>query len=153
MQDEEDTEDTEENISRWASDPTYVAPVEGPKYEEEILALLDYPKRWYLHCQYVGCSCHFRHLGGFEELTGNKESDPYFSAPQKWIPEDEDDVVSTRAVYESLKGIFESGHSLDLVDHWSGTSPKSIRIVNVSFQEVKPDQFRFFGNFKFTFSA
>jgi hypothetical protein len=146
-------EDTEEELSTWASDPTYIAPEKGPEYEEEILALLSFPKRWYIHCRYGGCSCHFRHMGGIGLSFGTPESDAYFSAPEDWLSEDDGDVVSTMAVYDALFKMIKEGHHLDLIDYFEGINPKDITMQNVSLRNVPRNTFRFFGGVKFTFSA
>lgn len=109
-----------------------------------IVNLLDNPVRWFLECQYGGCSCHFRHLNDVGEM--------YFAPPEDWYPEDEDNIVATSAVYDVLVGILTDGHKVDLIDAWSNTSLEAITALDVSLSEVDRDSFRFFENRKFHLS-
>ena len=111
----------------------------------ELVELLAHPQRWYLESRYGGCSCHFRHLGG--------ESDMCFDPPEEWCPEDDDDVESTAAVYDFLARIVESGHKLDIISAWNGTSPQEIKDLPVSLHAVPRDSFRFFENYRFILSS
>lgn len=109
--------------------------------EPDIIHLLDYSARWYLQCQYGGCSCHFRHLA-----VG---SDMDFAPPEDWFPEDSEDIEATQAVYDVLAGILADGHQVDLMDVWSDAQPEEITVLDVSLSEVQQDTFRFFENHKF----
>lgn len=106
-----------------------------------IVGLLAHPYRWYLECQYGGCSCHFRHLGEGGDLD--------FSPPEDWCPEDPDDIEATAAVYDVLEPLVAGGYELDLIDAWNGTPSTAIRDVPVSLREVPRDRFRFFENHRF----
>lgn len=96
--------------------------------------LLSYPNKWFLECQYGGCSCHFRHL-----LDG---SDFDFGPVADWLPEDEDDVESTAAVYDSLAVLVNAGARVDILDTYEG-EPVFKRDVEVRLSEVKRNDFRF----------
>ena len=109
-----------------------------------IVNLLGHPVRWYLQCQYGGCSCHFRHLGEGSDLD--------FAPPADWCPEDADDIEATKAVYDVLEGMLTDGHKVDLMDVWVNTKPEAITVFDVSLSEVDRDSFRFFENRKFNLS-
>ena len=109
--------------------------------DPDIIQLLDYPVKWYIQCQYGGCSCHFRHLGEGSSID--------FSPPEDWCPEDADDVEATKAVYDLLAGMLDNGYRVDLIDVWSNTSPEAITPLDVSLNEVTQDAFRFFENYQF----
>ncbi|MCH7945706.1 MAG: hypothetical protein IIC73_06805, partial [Armatimonadetes bacterium] len=83
--------------------------------DAESLALLEHPNKWFLSGQYGGCSCHFRHRQGVEPLG--------FGVPLDWYHEDEDDLESTKAVYDVLTRIVSEGHKLDLLDYCEGYGP------------------------------
>jgi hypothetical protein len=106
-----------------------------------IVNLLEHPQRWYLECQYGGCSCHFRHLDGGTAMD--------FFPPADWFPEDADAIEATRAVYDVLTRMLAEGHKADLVDVWAGTPPEAITTLDVSVSEVHRDSFRFFEHRKF----
>ena len=101
----------------------------------DMKALLAYPHRWFLECQYGGCSCHFRHV--------MRADDRGFGPPEDWIPEEEDDIESTRAVYDLFARIIGSGHQVDVVDLWEGTPPEDLKQIPVSLGQVPPESFRF----------
>ncbi len=109
--------------------------------DPDIINLLAHPMRWYLQCQYGGCSCHFRHLSTSNGLD--------FAPPEDWAPEDADDIESTKAVYHVLLGMLADGHKVDLIDLWNNTKPEAISALDVSLSEVDQDSFRFFENHKF----
>lgn len=106
-----------------------------------IINLLGHPVRWYLECQYGGCSCHFRHL------DGRRETD--FFPPEDWFPEDADDIEATKAVYDVLARLLAEGYRVDLLDIWADTPPEAITVLNVSLSAVDRDSFRFFEHRKF----
>ena len=106
-----------------------------------IVNLLENPVRWYLECQYGGCSCHFRHFHGEQETD--------FCSPAGWFPEDEDDIAATKAVYDVLQTLLTEGHRVDLLDIWLGTQPDAVTVLELSLSTVDRDSFRFFENVKF----
>ena len=106
----------------------------------EIVGLLAYPARWELLGRHGGCSCHFRHL--VEQNIGHLG----FGPPVDWFPEDEDDLEATRAVYDLLSRLLETGNQVDLIDVWSDPSPDNIHSVAVSLREAGRDSFSFWEN-------
>jgi hypothetical protein len=132
---------SQEDLSRLPSKLYYFRPL-TEEDDPAIINLLDNPVRWYLECQYGGCSCHFRHLDGGSETD--------FFPPADWMPEDADDIEATKAVYDVLARLLAEGHKVDLVDIWENTPPEAITVLDVSLSEVDRDSFRFFEHRKFT---
>ena len=130
---------SQEDLSQLPSKLYHFLPV-TEEDDPDIIDLLDYPARWYLECQYGGCSCHFRHLGG---------SYLEFAPPADWFPEDADDIEATKAVYEVLEQMLANRQNVDVVDVWTNAQPEAIKDLDVSLSEVSKDAFRFFENYKF----
>jgi|SRR5579862_5611277 len=100
---------------------------------EPAARVLGYPNRWFLAGRYGGCSCHFRHF--------LRENPPEFWEPQEWFEEDAEDVDATRAFYDLMVGLVNSGHDLDLGIAWEGEVAS--RTMEVSLREVSREAFRF----------
>ncbi|MCH8979498.1 MAG: hypothetical protein IH945_09705 [Armatimonadetes bacterium] len=115
----------------------------GENDDVQFLALLEHANQWFLSCQYGGCSCHFRHREGVEPLG--------FGLTLDWFPEDDDDLESTKAVYDVLSRLVSEGHKLDLLDVWEGYLPSEIKARTVSLHEVSRDEFAFFEQCRFIF--
>jgi hypothetical protein len=116
----------------------------GPDDDARIVGLFEYPEKWYVECQYGGCSCHFRH-------NGTDQYAPSFSPPEDWCPEDEDDIEATAALVALFQRIIGDGHQLDVIDVWTGTPPELINTLDVNLSELPVDSFRFFENYRFRF--
>jgi hypothetical protein len=116
-----------------------------------ILALLAYPERWLLLCKYGGCSCHFRHLGEVVGGRNGRRQEP-FGVPEDWMPEDEEDLESTKAVFDALSLLLSKGNQVDLIDVWTDTAPDSVQTLNVSLGEVPRDAFRFLEGYRMCLS-
>ena len=109
------------------------------------LNLLAHPNKFLLLCRYGGCSCHYRHSGALG-------TEPWFGPPEDWNPEDEDDIESTRAVYEVFKRIVDEGHKLDVLCTWNSENLENVRSMDVSLSDVLPEVFRFFEGVRFEVS-
>ena len=133
-----------EDISRLPSKLYHFRPLTKAD-EPAIVRLLDHPQRWFLECQYGGCSCHFRHL-----CAGNERD---FSPPADWFPEEADDIEATKAVYDVLARLFASGYKVDLLDLWEDTKPDAITTLDISLSTVDRAAFRFFESYKFNLSV
>lgn len=105
-------------------------------------SFLRYPKRWYLQCQYGGCSCHFRHLAA--------GSDFFFGPAEDWLPEDEDDLFATAAVFDVFADLVRRGYRLDVLDTWNAELTVAIE-VDVRISEVGRGAFRFWEGCRFEF--
>ena len=114
--------------------------------EAQLLRLLSHRNCWYLMGKHGGCSCHFRHDGSLDLPEGYRGQIPSFGPPEDWAPEDEEDIDSTRAVYDWLISMLSEGHSIDLVDWWSSSNLNEIQTFDVKLRDVPSDHFRFFGN-------
>jgi hypothetical protein len=112
---------------------------------EDAPDVLYHPHRWYLECQYGGCSCHFRHLHESAEMC--------FGPPEDCPPEDDDDIEATAAVYDLIKRLVQSGHGVDLVDTWSDELRSPTPTLEVSLSKVARESFRFFHGYHFAFIA
>ncbi len=130
----------EEDLRALVSDCVRFEPITD-RDDPAILALLEYPRRWFLTREFGGCSCHFRHSMAIDSRTGDRIVE--FEPPQDWLPEDEDDVAATVAAYDVFSRIVEEGHYLDVVDVWNGARPETIETVGVSLSGVPGDHFRF----------
>src|SRR6266550_3266194 len=104
---------SDEDLSAVSSDRLRFEPITEDD-DPGILALLEYPHKWYLTREFGGCSCHFRHDRSISGWTG--EAIRSFEPPQDWCPEDSDNIEATLAAYEVLMRILASGYRLDLVD-------------------------------------
>lgn len=120
--------------------------------EAQLLRLLTYSNYWYLSGKYGGCSCHFRHDGSLDLPEGFEGQKPSFGSPEDWRHEDEEDVESTKVVYDWLTSMLSVGHSIDLIDWWTDSNPEKLQIFDVKLQDVPREEFRFFGNGKFNLS-
>jgi hypothetical protein len=107
---------------------------------EMIGEFLRYPNRWYLQCQYGGCSCHFRHLGA--------GSDFHFGPPDEWFEEDEDDLAATAAAYDLLANLVAQGHKVDVLDTWNAEISNPLEVA-VNLEEVTRTDFRFWEGCRF----
>ena len=131
---------SQEDLRRLPSELYHFRPL-TEEDDPAIVNLLDYPVRWYLECQYGGCSCHFRHLVGRDATD--------FFPPADWYPEDVDDIEATKGVYDFLTRLLAEENKVDLIDLWNNTPPDAITVLDVSLSEVDRDSFRFFENRKF----
>lgn len=120
--------------------------------DPNMLELLDHPQKWFLECKYGCCSCHFRHGTGSFHPTTKETFPPTFGPPEDWMAEDAEDIEATLATHDVLARLLKDGHQADLIDCWYGASPKEIVSLDVNLDKVPRDHFRFFENYKFTFS-
>ena len=117
-----------------------------------MLALLSHMNQWHLSGKHGGCSCHFRHT--LQNWTNAEIIDiPIFQPPQDWCLEDQEDVESTKAAYDLFSVLLGQGDQIDLIDYWNGTEPDEMENLLVKLCDVPRDHFRFFEDYKFTFSA
>ena len=137
-----------EDLKAWAEDPLLVNTSSESDHEQEVLGLLSYPNKWYVHSEGQGCSCHFRHAAG-----SYSPFPPEFGIPEDWNPEIQDYLDATGSIHDILNRLIDSGNNVDLIDHWYGTHPDEIESLDVKLSEVSRDSFRFFANYKFTFST
>ncbi len=108
---------------------------------------LKMPHKWFVGSK-DGCSCAFRHLHTSAVELG-------FSEPVVWYPEEQDDLDATQQFYRVVTKLIDDEYSVDCVDAWDHRdekSPLSGREV-VNIKSVRASEFRFFENYKFTFSA
>ncbi len=141
-----------DDLDKRASDPLLANTFQETEEESEIIALLAFSRKWYVHSEGRGCSCHFRHaIESYDPKTG-EQFPPEFGGPEEWCEEVADSLDATRSIYDIINRLILEGYSLDLVDHW-GAEPDDIETVQVSSSQVPRDHFRFFGDYKFTFSA
>ena len=97
---------------------------------------------WFLGSK-AGCSCTFRHLSRESVELG-------FGAREDWYPEEEDELVATRELYETLRDLVQRGHHVELLDCWSGEEGDAPIPLEVSVSEVPVDHFRLFEGYLFT---
>jgi hypothetical protein len=103
--------------------------------------LLLYPHKWYVGSK-SGCSCTFRHLVSTE--LG-------FSDPLDWVPEEEDEIQATAALYKVIAKLHSDGHKVDLLDIWESDEAAEILSVQVDLGSVPESAFRLFENHHFIF--
>lgn len=112
--------------------------------EEDELAM---PHKWFVGSK-DGSSCAFRHLHTSAVELG-------FAEPVDWYPEEQDDLDATQQFYRVVTQIIDDGYSVDCVDAWDHRDEKGSlcgrEVVNI--KAVRASEFRFFENYKFTFSA
>jgi len=107
---------------------------------------LRYAHVWALLGPHGGCSCHFRHLLA-------ESSDLGFRDLEEWWDEDNDHVISTRAVYDSFKSLVDRGEKLDLINAWEFHMTDDWECIDVSLAGVTRETFRFFEDFRFELTA
>ncbi len=74
-----------------------------------------------------------------------------FCPPEDWDPEEEDNVLSTGAIYDAFLLLVTEGHKVDIVDTWANDPMDGIKTIVVSLSEVGRDGFRFFEGYRFVF--
>ncbi len=95
---------SEEDFSKNECELFFLCPLENAS-DFESAKVLAHPNRWFLMCQYGGCSCHFRHD------TGQIGFGPVLD----WYPEDDDDVEATQAFCETYYTGFSEGYQVDFL--------------------------------------
>ena len=148
------------SLENLAALPTEFFRFERPSAEDraDVLALLEHPHKWYLASRYGGCSCHYRFIGPPLLPLGNSKyktlplTTEDFDTPQDWMPEDEDDVEATGAVFDVLRRLLEGGHSVDAIAIWTDSTADKICSLDVPWRDVSRETFRFFESYHVMFT-
>lgn len=110
--------------------------------EEQYLA---FSNRWFVGSA-AACSCSFRHASA--ELG--------FGVPEDWYHEEANDITATRQVIALIRSLLEHGAKVDVVDAWIGDpTPDELSLsgdIEVNLQMVDDASFRFFENYRFSFT-
>jgi hypothetical protein len=106
-------------------------------------AILKYPQRWFVGSS-KGCSCGFRHLADGEFA---------FEEPRDWLPEEEDEIEATVALYRIIETLVSAGHRVDCLDRWRDTAHDGTRSMKVDLRVVSDKAFRLFENHHFIFEC
>ncbi len=131
-----------EDLSARSSSLTYF---EKPRPDDPIAPALLFEHKWYLATAVPGsCSCHFRH-------TMNPELG--FGEPVDWYPEDSEDLEATARFVSIVRELLGGGHQVDTIDAWWDADPGKLRRMDVDLGAVGDEQFRFFENYHFVFTA
>lgn len=112
--------------------------IEGP-----IRSILRHEHRWYVGSK-SRCSCTFRHLSS---------TDLGFGEPVDWYPEAEDELTATVSFIQVVRLLVDQGHQVDCVDIWNSAPDEDIERIDVNLNIISDEQFRFFENYYFNFTA
>ena len=102
-----------------------------------------YSNRWYVGSR-TGCSCSFRHL---------YQPDLGFGVPEDWFPEEAADVQATQLFIRLVRELLAQGEHVDCIDAWEGNSEMPFSRLPVNLGQIRDEEFRFFENHHFDFSA
>lgn len=121
---------------------------EGIRFDKNIPGRLSvshllYANQWYVHSR-TGCSCSFRHLYG-------PEFD--FSVPQDWFPEEKSDIEATLLFIRLVRTLILNGEKVDCIDVWESNQAQSPHMLSADLNQIRDEEFRFFENHHFDFTA
>jgi hypothetical protein len=108
---------------------------------------LRFEHKWFLASN-AGCSCNFRHLSGDSIELG-------FGEPEEWFQEDHDTIEATHQIAASIRMLIQQGANVDCLDAWAhGQNDAAILIddIKVNLAEVSDAAFRFFEEYRFSFT-
>jgi hypothetical protein len=130
--------DSSKDLAQYNTDFLRLKEVTDP-LSDPCISLLEFPRRWYVGSQ-SGCSCTFRHLMSIE--LG-------FSEPVDWYKEKPEELKATLELYFVLESVLALGNQVDLMDRWEGSEPDDITTIDVFLDDVVPQAFRLFEDYKF----
>lgn len=110
-------------------------------------SFLKFQYKWFIASQH-GCSCGFRHLYIDSVDLG-------FGAPEDWYPEEDEDIEATLRFIQTVKKLLNSRAKVDCIDVWDNQdgSCDLSGLVDVDIFSIKDEEFRFYENHQFVFSA
>lgn len=133
-----------ENLSFGNNDLVRISK-ELPGLPEE--TYLGFANKWFIGSQ-AGCSCGFRHLYVTSVELG-------FGKPEDWFPEESSDILATHQVIALIRSLVEKGEKVDVVDAWADGKTEVQPLsgdIEVNLKDVGDESFRFFENYRFSFS-
>lgn len=76
-----------------------------------------------------------------------------FGEPVDWYPEAEDELTATVSFIQVVRLLVDQGHQVDCVDIWNSAPDEDIERIDVNLNIISDEQFRFFENYYFNFTA
>lgn len=108
---------------------------------------LRFENKWFLASN-AGCSCNFRHLSGDSIVLG-------FGEPEEWFQEDNDTIEATRQIAANIRMLVQQGANVDCLDAWAHGQNDAATLIDdieVNLAEVSDAAFRFFEEYRFSFT-